>query len=161
MSNAAAKPNSYRPLGTSGLTQALCHVLGNTCRVARVAQCFGWNAMGRGALEAERCYLNQAEEMHGALDPIAWHIRALGGIAVQNYSDDLVRIAMPNGDTMLCLAEMTATMSDAHHEICLSISAAMDVARDLDDLSSMNLLAARCSAHKAHFWRLNQLACDI
>ncbi|MEO1315782.1 MAG: ferritin-like domain-containing protein [Pseudomonadota bacterium] len=136
-------------------------MLGNTCRLARAAQCFGWNAMGRGALEAERCYLDQAEEMHTALDPIAQHIRMLGGVAVQDYSEDLVRIALPYGRVMPGLIEKTIAMNGAHEEICLSISAAIDVARGLDDPSSVQLLARRYSAHKTHAWRLTQLASDI
>lgn len=161
MSNAVDDAAMVHPLGLSEVADALCHVLGNTCRLARVAQCYGWNAMGRGALEAERCYLGQAQEMHAALDLIAHHIRVLGGVAVQNYSDDLLQIAMPNGKAMPTLHEMTPAMSGAHEEICLSISAAIDVARDVDDLTSMHLLAARHGAHKAHIWRLTQLACDF
>ncbi|MEM9761678.1 MAG: ferritin-like domain-containing protein [Pseudomonadota bacterium] len=161
MSNAINDASTLHPIGVPELADALCHVLGNTCRLARVAQCFGWNAMGRGALEAERCYLSQAEEMHTALDPIAQHIRMLGGVAVQDYSDDLVRISMPDSKLMPGLTEMTIAMSGAHEEICLSISAAIDVARGLDDPSSIQLLATRCGAHKIHAWRLTQLAADI
>lgn len=158
MSNVVDDATILDPLGVSEIADALCHVLGNTCRLARVAQCFGWNAVGRGALEAERCYLGQAEEMHAALDPIAQHIRMLGGVAVQNYSDDLVRIALPNGKAMPTLGEMTTAMSAGHQETCLSISASLDIARGFDDLTSMHLLTTRWGAHKAHIWRLLQLA---
>lgn len=129
---------------------ALCHILGNTCRIARSATSYAWNVVGPGAYAARQCFRDQSHELHASVELIGDHIRALGGCAAFDYTDEVVALNPPANGVILDLPRMIANLTDAHRQACQSIKAAIDVARESDDEATVVLLAERLAAHRRH-----------
>lgn len=140
-------------VGNAALVDAFCHVLGNTCRISRLAASFRWNASGPGAPLSEMCFREQAEELHSALDTIAIHIRMLGGAAILDYSDATVE-AIPNDPSaMFSLKTMHERLYASHTAACLSIETGIDLAEECGERASLRLLCHRLESHRHHAWR--------
>ena len=136
------------------LYDALCHVIGNTCRIMRTAKSYGWNASGRGAIAAQQCFIEQAEELHNAIDPLARHLVGLGGSPIFDYSDAIVQVDPPTIDSIPTLAEMVDILANGHIQANHSIAAAMDIAREIDEVATVQILALRIAAHRGFRQRL-------
>ncbi|MEM7506181.1 MAG: ferritin-like domain-containing protein [Pseudomonadota bacterium] len=139
------------------MIDALCHVLGNTCRIARIAISYQWNARGPGSFQAETEFREQAGELHEALDHIAEHIRSLGGVAILDYTDSSLTANAPTPLDLPALPEMIQIMISAHGEACISIEAAIDIAEEAAERPSVQLLTDRIAAHRRHGWRTRMM----
>ncbi|MEL6540313.1 MAG: ferritin-like domain-containing protein [Pseudomonadota bacterium] len=140
--------------GNTSLCEALCHVLGNTCRILRTAKSYEWNASGRGAILAQQCFKEQAEELDAAIDPIAYHILGLGGSAILDYSDSVVAVNPPASHVIPALADMISNLVEGHVQANHSVGAAIDIAREIDEVPTVQILAIRVDAHRAFRQRL-------
>lgn len=136
------------------LNDALCHVLGNTCRIARTARSYEWNVTGRHALTAEASFQDQADELMAATLDIARHVRGLGTIAILDYSDAVVEVNPPTHAAMPTLEKMCQNLASGHLQANHSIGAAMDIARELDEVPTFVFLAARIDVHRRHRHRV-------
>ena len=137
------------------LCGALCHILGNSCRIGRTAKSYEWNVSGRGAVYAEVCFREQADEMHAALAPLARHIRSLGGRAILDYSDAVVVVNPPTAADVPVPAQMCENLAEGHKQAIHSIGAAIDIAREMDELPTIQLLSLRIEAHRGSLHRLS------
>lgn len=144
----------------SHVYDSLCHVLGNTCRLSRTAQSYAWNATGQGAIIAQHVFRKQAQEMHDAVDMLAKHIIDLGGQPILDYSDAIVAVNPPTADDIPNLPKMVRNLQDGHAQAIHSIGAAMDIAREADEICTINAMASRTSAHRAFGRELTLLAHD-
>lgn len=145
---------------SESMNEALCHVLGNTCRLGRTTNSYEWNVEGHGALAAETCFQRQAKELHRSLGVLASHIRRLGAYAILDYSDSVVVINPPTVEEIPTLRQMIINLQEGHTQAKLSIFAAMDMAQEIDEVTTIQLLASRLNAHRDHLWRLNFLSDD-
>ncbi|MEM8792418.1 MAG: ferritin-like domain-containing protein [Pseudomonadota bacterium] len=139
------------------LFEALCHILGNTCRIERTAKSYEWNATGAGALDAARCFRAQADELQDALEPLALHVLGLGGRPILDYSDEVVAVNPPGCDEIPPLDEMVSNLAGGHEQAMHSLGAAMDLARAAEEMPTLILLASRIEAHRLHGHRLGML----
>ena len=73
------------------LCDALCHVLGNTCRIIRTTRSYEWNVSGRGAELARQCFCEHATEQQKTVERVAYHIIGLRGRPILDYSDEVLR----------------------------------------------------------------------
>ncbi|MEM8753262.1 MAG: ferritin-like domain-containing protein [Pseudomonadota bacterium] len=146
-------PDDSAHPAVDALLDGLRCVLGDTCLLHRLAFAYRWNAAGPGAEAAEAEFDAQSRALGEALDPIAEHIRLLGGAAFCDYS----REAAPNeafaSIGLLTTADMRRRLADGHRSALLSVEAAMDVAHDFGDFATLALLADRATAHRRHIWR--------
>lgn len=141
------------------LHDALCHVLGNTCRIGRTAASYQWNVTGACAMSAAICFRDQAKELNQSLDDFAEHIRSLGAMAILDYSDSVVAVDPPTAAAVPPIREMFSNLHGGHVQACLSIKAAIDISKECDDEPSIQILARRLSAHRRHILRMS-LTCD-
>lgn len=140
---------------------ALCHVLGNTCRIYRTTRCYEWNASGKGADLARMCFHDQANELATtALPEIASHIRALDGSPILDYSDGVVKIDPPTAQDIPTLSEMITNLRSGHEQANISISAAIDIAREIDEWPTLSFLTTQVTLHRLHRKRLGLLQDD-
>lgn len=142
------------------LNDALCHVLGNTCRIGRTSNSYEWNVEGHGALAAEACFHEQTRELHESVDVIADHIRRLGGYAILDYSDNVVVVNPPTAEELPALPKMLSNLKEGHVQAKLSVNAAMDIAVEVHEVSTIQLLVTRLNAHRDHLRRLKLLSDD-
>ncbi|MEL7137612.1 MAG: ferritin-like domain-containing protein [Pseudomonadota bacterium] len=145
----------------STLCDALCHVLGNTCRISRTAKSYEWNAEGRGALAAQACFRAQADELHAALEPLAQSILGLGAPAILDYSDTVVAITPPTAADVPPLKRMIHNLSHGQVQAMHSIGAAIDLARGMDEHGVLSMLSDRITVHRAHRRSLSLLAAEL
>lgn len=141
-------------LTTSALGDALCHILGNTCRLSRTAMSYQWNVRGQDARGLASCLREQAEELHNCLDSIAEHIRGLGLPAVLDYSDVVVELNPPDKEFLPSQAEMISNLIAGHDQACFSLIAALDMSSEYGDHGTTQLLALRLNMHRRHKWQL-------
>lgn len=137
------------PLQRRPICEALCHVLGNTCRIAATTQSFYWNVTGPQAGSLKVIFMTQYREMHDALDRIAMRARSLGEFVAQDYSD---AVLLP---TLMAISsskseQMLSVLIEAHEASLLSLDTAMDVAEAYQDRTTIALLADREEAQGRH-----------
>ena len=136
------------------LCEGLCHLLGNTCRLARATMTFGWNENGPGASARDTLLAAQAKELHRALDTIAAHAAGLGIAPVLDYTDVNLTLRLPTlSDAEAGLPAGAAALNllaEAHAEAAGSVEAAIDVALMAESYASLMLMTARLEAHRSH-----------
>ena len=137
--------------------QALNHVLGNTCRMARTAKSYEWNARGPGCRPAAEEFREQACEMHGSIEPIAFHIMGLGWPPVLDYTDQVVALNPPTIEAIPSLLDMIRELSAGHEQSGISVLAVLDVASEAGEHATMTLMSARIDAHRRHRHNLLRL----
>lgn len=93
-----------------------------------------------------------------AVNTLAIHIRGLGMTVVMDYSDVTMSANPPKTNEMIDLADMFRNLSKAYVEAENSLGAAIDVANSIDDPSTIQVLASRMNAQRAHHQELNLLA---
>ncbi len=140
------------------LYDALCHVIGNTCRIMRTSKSYAWNASGRGAIVAQQCFIEQAEELHNAITPLALHVLGLGGAPIFDYSDAIVDIEPPSRNAIPRLPKMIDMLAEGHVQANYSICATIDIAREIDEISTVHILALRIDAHRGFHQRLRLIS---
>lgn len=143
------------------LRESLCHILGNTCRLSRTAKSYEWNASGRGAVLAQACFREQADAMHKCIDPLAGHIVDLGGRAILDYSDAVVAVNPPSASAIPALSDMVHNLHMGHGQALLSVGAAIDVARAVDEESTLQLMASHMALHRTWRHHLTLVAADV
>lgn len=149
--------NAEISVDQKALTEALCHVLGNTCRIERTSKSYAWNANGPGSFLLAQMFRKQADEMNGATEPIAQLIIGLRGAPILDYSDAIVAVNPPTASDIPNLANMLANLRDANRHAGTSVKAAIDVAKEADEWSALVMLTRRLEAHRKHAHQLSQL----
>lgn len=140
------------------LIEALNHLLGNGCRLFRVAKCCSWNVTGKHSEAARRLFEGQAEEVWSAQHELAQHIRRLGGEAVPDDSDGIA-VVRPQEINYLreSLRGLASHLRTGHQNALLSIEAAEDVAAEVEDLDASRTFRVRIEAHSRHLHELETL----
>lgn len=136
--------------GRRAMIEGLAHLLGNTCRLQRIAQRCEWRVTGPCFIEAAALFRRQAAEMFSAQSRIASRIRTLGGVAIPDEGDLLLS---PREMTLGETADQDALLhmlAGGHRRMIESIRAASDVAIDIDDRGSLLLLDQRLVSHERH-----------
>jgi DNA-binding ferritin-like protein len=142
----------------AAMVEAWVHILGNGCRLFRVARICGWNVRGEGAERAASLFSAQAEEVWRAQDTIAARVRALGGLALPDDSDVVIVSRPAEIDYLRCLSyELALLLAHGHTSAIISLEAAGDVADAIGDFASQRLVAKRTRAHRLHAQDLQKL----
>lgn len=117
---------------------------------------YHWNVTGPNFQSLHTTFEQQYTEMWQALDDIAERIRALGFYAPLNTGELLEHASMAEKQERPKAAAMLADLSASHqallHEV---IAPALELASELGDEASIDILTARISAHEKQAWMLN------
>ena len=143
--------------GEKAICDALCHILGNTCRISRTTRSYEWNVSGKGAELARQCFHEHSVEQEVSVVPIAHHIIGLGGSPIFDYSDGVVEVDPPSKDELPSLPEMINRLSLGHTQANRSIRAAVDIAQQHNFTTTVVLLAAQSEMHRLQRHRLSLL----
>lgn len=146
--------------GEKTICDALCHILGNTCRISRTTRSYEWNVSGEGAELARQCFQEHSAEQDLSIVPIALHIIGLGGNPILDYSDGVVEVDPPSKDELPSLPEMINRLSLGHSQANRSIRAAVDIAQQHNLITTLVLLAAQSEMHRLQRHRLSLLRVD-
>lgn len=148
-----AKPAS-RSNSNKAMTEALTGVLADTFVLFVNTQTCHWNVVGPHFAALHDLFGTQYEELHAAVDELAERLRALDAkapVGVGALKDmSVVSDGLGKGNAM----GMIAALAEGHEKAIKRLSAAIDLADDVDDVGTEDLLTGRLEAHQKTLWML-------
>ena len=140
------------------LHNALKIVLADTFTMYLKVHSFHWNVIGPNFSEYHNFFGGLYEELHGAVDPIAEHIRAVDSFAPSSIAriKELTRIQ--ESDTIPGAARMFQILINDNNIVLDSLKQAYDLAEKEEELGLANFLQDRMDIHKKHGWMLKATA---
>lgn len=141
------------------LQVALRAVLANTFFMYYKAHAFHWNVMGPLFPQLHAFFGDLYAELHGAVDPIAEHIRATGGFP----PGSLMRLreyatVEENTATIPSATSMAALLLTDNTKVIASLKVALASAESAGESGLANFLQDRLDIHAKHGWMLKATA---
>lgn len=140
------------------LHSALKIVLADTFTMYLKTQSFHWNVIGPNFSQYHKFFGKLYEELHGAIDPIAEHIRAVNSFAPSSLErlKELTRIE--ESDTIPTAERMFQILINDNNIVLDALKQAYDLAEKNDELGLSNFLQDRIDIHEKHRWMLRATA---
>lgn len=141
----------------TNVVDCLARALANTFAMYLRAHVFHWNVVGPDFVQYHTYLDSLNGELFGAVDPLAEHLRAAGGLAPSGLAEfaSLSTVADP-GTPQPSPEEMWTELLTANDEVMAALHEAIDAAGD--DHGLVNFLADRLDRHGKHAWFLRSLA---
>ncbi|MCR6663110.1 MAG: DNA starvation/stationary phase protection protein [Luteimonas sp.] len=121
---------------------------------------FHWNVTGPMFNSLHAMFMTQYTEQWQALDEIAERIRALGFNAPGSYAEFIQLASIkeePGATTAPDWREMVRQLVLGNEAVCRTARKALDVADDIDDEPTEDLLIQRLQTHEKYAWMLRSL----
>lgn len=137
---------------------ALGRVLADTYSLYLKTHAFHWNVTGPQFPALHMLFETQYREMWEALDVIAERVRALGRFAPQNdesFADATAIEPAPNEPPPA--AEMVKILLKDHETLVRRAREALDVADEVEDDATEDLLTQRIQSHEKTAWMLRAM----
>lgn len=137
---------------------ALNGVLADTYVLYQKTHAYHWNVTGPQFVTLHTMFEGQYREMWAALDTIAERVRALGEFAPASGKafSDMASIESAEASPPPA-AEMVKNLLAGHEALIRRARKALDVADDVDDAASEDLLTQRIQIHEKTAWMLRAL----
>lgn len=141
------------------LSAALKIALANTFVMYFKAHSYHWNVEGPNFNDYHGYFGGLYEELWGAVDPIAEHIRAIDQYAPVGLADlyDAKTVA-DDQSRVLFTKQMFSNLIDANDEVIASLNKAYDLANYSKQNGLSNFIQDRLDVHAAHGWKLRALS---
>lgn len=136
------------------LKTALTKVLANTFVMYFKAHAFHWNVEGMFFPQFHEFFGNLYEELHGAVDPIAEHIRAIDGYAPASLADIKAASSISEDILRTQPKEMLSSLISDNNLVIISLMQAYQEAEKVSELGLANFLQDRIDIHQKHGWML-------
>lgn len=139
------------------LVEMMKKVLADTFAMYLKAHNYHWNVEGPNFPQYHEFFSNLYEELHGAVDPIAEQIRALGAYApgsftrFQDMTDIEDELNVPMG------TEMANRLMLDNQIVLNTLNIAFKLADQLDKQGLADFLAGRIDVHSKHGWMLRSI----
>ena len=138
----------------SAVAGELTKVLADSYAVYLKSHGYHWNVRGPEFFSYHNLLELQYREMWAALDLIAERIRQLGEFAPQGYATFANLTSVKDGDPETEAQAMIAELMRDHETVIATLRAAMSVADDGGDDTTVDLLTQRLAAHEKAAWML-------
>lgn len=136
------------------LVQLTNKCLADTFALALKTQSFHWNVEGADFFQYHGLFGQLYEEIYGAVDPLAEHVRALDGYAIGTMKR-LQEITTVQETVVVPPArDMMHDWLRANDEVLKSLKVCNDNAERQGELGLANFLQARYEQHKKHAWMI-------
>lgn len=141
------------------LSAALKIVLANTFVMYFKSHSHHWNVEGPNFNDYHGYFGGLYEELWGAVDPIAEHIRAIDQYAPFGLADmyDAKTVA-DDQSRVVDTKQMFLNLIDANNEVIASLNKAFDLANYSKQNGLANFLQDRLDVHAKHGWQLRALS---
>lgn len=136
------------------LKTALTKVLANTFVMYFKAHAFHWNVEGMFFPQFHEFFGNLYEELHGAVDPIAEHIRAIDGYAPASLADIKAATSISEDILRTQPKEMLSSLISDNNLVIISLMQAYQEAEKVSEIGLANFLQDRIDIHQKHGWML-------
>lgn len=136
------------------LQELLKRVLANTFTMYMKAHGYHWNVIGSDFPQLHDFFGDIYGELHGAVDPIAEHIRTIDGFAQGTLARMVELSTVPEDENIPNATAMVANLLSANALVLDSLREAYTSADQLGELGLANFLQDRMDIHKKHGWML-------
>ena len=129
-------------------------ILADTFGMYLNAHNFHWNVEGRDFAQLHEFFGDVYEELHGAVDSIAEHIRALDSYAPGSYSRFKELTSVEEVTQMITASEMIRSLLLANDTVIKSLRVGVSIAKEEGLEEVINFLGERLEAHTKLSWML-------
>lgn len=141
------------------VAEALNGVLADTFVLYQKTHSYHWNVTGPFFHPFHVMFEEQYREMWAALDELAERVRALGEFAPASAKAFMDTSALESVDeTVPSADQMVKNLLADHETLIRRAREALDVADDVDDVASEDLLTQRIQTHEKTAWMLRATA---
>lgn len=140
------------------LQEMLKKVLADTFALYLKSHNFHWNVEGPNFVQYHEFFGNLYEELHGAVDPIAEHVRTLDVYAPGSFTRFLELTDIEDELNILTPQEMIRKLYDDNQIVLKTLNMCMKLAETFDKQGLMDFLAGRIDTHEKHAWMLRSLS---
>lgn len=142
-------------LSNSDLAGALARVLANTYVLAVKTHGFHWNVTGPLFVQLHEDFSRQYTALFAAADEVAERIRAIGDFAPGGMAQFLELADVEESDAApLTAQDMILELIEAHEKTAAQVQSALDLADDLDDDVTQDMMTQRLADHEKTLWML-------
>lgn len=136
------------------LAESLNQVLADSYALMALTHSAHWNVEGPGFFALHTAFQTQYEELFAAVDEIAERIRAIGAYAVGGLGQLASAAAMKEFTAPLSQEDYVKALLGANEKLVADASAARDLAGQVDDPESEDLMIGRITLHQKTIWML-------
>ncbi len=136
------------------LAESLNQVLADSYALMALTHSAHWNVEGPGFFALHTAFQTQYEELFAAVDEIAERIRAIGAYAVGGLGQLASAAAMKEFTAPLAQEDYVKALLGANEKLVADASAARDLAGQVDDPESEDLMIGRITLHQKTIWML-------
>ena len=137
------------------LQEIMKKVLADTFALYLKAHNYHWNVEGMNFPQYHEFFGNLYEELHGAVDPIAEEIRALGAYAPTGLNDLYASAKIEDSNiTGVSVKEMLSSLLADNNQVLACLNESFKLANDADLQGLADFIAGRIDVHKKHGWML-------
>jgi starvation-inducible DNA-binding protein len=140
------------------LAASLTAMLADASVLMIKTQGFHWNVVGPLFVSLHELTEQQYQDLFGAIDTIAERIRALGYPAPTSFADLMPHSALAeaHGSNFSAEQMVTALIGD-HETVARRLRDAVEVAEDLRDVATADMLTERLHVHEKAIWMLRAI----
>lgn len=128
--------------------------LADTFFMYQKAQSYHWNVEGMFFHQFHEFFGNLYEEIYGAIDPLAEHIRTLGEYTPRNIEEMYDDKTVDCQNRATSAKDMVADLLKTNDQVIVSLNNLFKELETKDEQGFMDFVASRLDAHKKHGWML-------
>jgi starvation-inducible DNA-binding protein len=139
------------------LIVALKKVLADTFVMYYKAHSYHWNVEGSNFPQYHSFLNDLYEEIFGAVDTIAEHIRQIDGYTPTSLTELKSYSMISEDEDVLSAISMMNRLLDANNLVLASLMMAYQAAEQATEIGLSNFLQDRVAAHQKHGWMLKSI----
>lgn len=139
------------------LQEIMKKVLADTFALYLKSHNYHWNVEGSNFVQYHDFFGNLYEELHGAIDPIAEHIRTLDSYAPGSFTRFLELTEIEDELNIPHASEMLKRLELDNETVLNTLNVAFKLADNFDQQGLADFLAGRIDTHKKHGWMLRSI----
>lgn len=145
-------------MSNDNLTKAMKIVLADSYALYLKTHNYHWNVEGERFYSLHNFFEEQYTELATAVDEIAETIRQLGRKAPGSFKAYQGLTNIKDGDENTSANDMVKELANDQGVIMKSISAALELAQEVGDEATTDLMVGRLAVHRKTQWMLESMA---
>jgi starvation-inducible DNA-binding protein len=142
---------------TQQLADGLSRALAETYVLYLKTQSFHWNVVGPLFYGLHKMTEEQYQDLADAVDELAERIRALGHPAPASFAEFLELSAVKEGSKNIPVRQTIDVLVADHETVSRSFRKTVELAAQIGDVVTADLLTARIQAHEKAAWMLRSI----
>lgn len=144
----------------ASLADSLNQVLADSYALMSLTHLAHWNVEGPGFFALHTAFQTQYEELFTAIDEIAERVRALGAYAIGGLSRFAQAAQIKEFEAPLSQDKYVQILIAANEKVVADAARARDLAGEVNDPESEDLMISRITLHQKTIWMLRSFLKD-